>query len=832
MRCHARRGERATALHLYQQCAAVLKHELGIQPGATTRLTYREILDLDADVPPAPARPRLAAYPLVGRDAEWRALSQAWQAAAAGHPGLFLIRGEAGMGKTRLGEELMAWCGTHGVRAVATRCYAGEDRLAYAPISSWLKADALRSTLTALDVAWLGDVARLCPELVVMRSDVPPPEGKLESWQRLRFFESLARVFRSAAPLVLVVDDLHWADADTIEWLHFFLRSAGDTPCLVVGTVRAGEEQDNAPLGRLLAQLERERLVSAVTLVPLSREATAQLASDVAGEALDEAAQARTFRETEGHPLFIVELGLMDTAAQSDDCAGGGRGQSPVQSVLAERLARLSDDARAAAEVAAAVGRDFRFDVLLQAGDLEEEPLVRALDELWSRHIVRVQPDERWDFSHDRLREAAYEGVGPARRRLVHRRIAQAMELLHASRLDEVSAAIAMHLERGGQPLRAIPFLERAASVATRVSAHEEAIRCLTQALSLLERLPAGRERDAHELSLRERLSVALNSGRGYAAPEVEENLQRALALSRGGQEPAPVRWLWVAFSLRFMLGDLAGARDAAEQAIDRSRSDPACLCEAHHAMGGTLVSLGELDAAREHFEAALAACDTQSPQWSALGSDLCVFAHGWYSHALWLLGDDTAALRHAEQAIAIARARDHPYSLTLACAYAALLHQMRRDTDTVVECSSRVVELCDRYEFAYYGDWARVLLGWAHGRTHPDEGMAAIETALGHLDTQRAQARRPYYLSLLAETCDRAGEHARARTILTAAVAMAKTRGDTWWLPAIYLQQSEYEAGRTAVATRQRALDLARAQNSRGLERRILAWSPAPARA
>jgi hypothetical protein len=109
---------------------------------------------------------------------------------------------------------------------------------------------------------------------------------------------------------------------------------------------------------------------------------------------------------------------------------------------------------------------------------------------------------------------------------------------------------------------------------------------------------------------------------------------------------------------------------------------------------------------------------------------------------------------------------------------------------------------------------------------------MAAIETALGHLDTQRAQARRPYYLSLLAETCDRAGEHARARTILTAAVAMAKTRGDTWWLPAIYLQQSEYEAGRTAVATRQRALDLARAQNSRGLERRILAWSPAPARA
>ena len=137
-----------------------------------------------------------------------------------------------------------------------------------------------------------------------------------------------------------------------------------------------------------------------------------------------------------------------------------------VQSVVAARLALLSEDARAAAEVAAAVGRDFRFDILAQASDLEEDALVRALDELWRRHIVRVQADERWDFSHDRIREVAYSGIGPARRRLIHRRIAQGMELLFANRLDEVSASIAVHLDRGGQPARAVPFLERAAAVA------------------------------------------------------------------------------------------------------------------------------------------------------------------------------------------------------------------------------------------------------------------------------------------------------------------------------------------------------------------------------
>ena len=167
-----------------------------------------------------------------------------------------------------------------------------------------------------------------------------------------------------------------------------------------------------------------------------------------------------------------------------------------VQAVVAARLDLLSAEARAVAEVASAIGRDFRFDILEQASDLEENALVRALDELWRRHIVRVQTDERWDFSHDRIREVTYGAIGPARQRLIHRRIAQGMELLFANRLDEVSASIAMHLERGGRPAPAVPFLERAAAVAMRVSAGEEAIRCLTHALSLLDRTSAGRDRD------------------------------------------------------------------------------------------------------------------------------------------------------------------------------------------------------------------------------------------------------------------------------------------------------------------------------------------------
>jgi DNA-binding SARP family transcriptional activator len=825
MRCHARRGDRATALHLYQQWAALLKRELGAQPSATTRATYREILDL-GEAPPSPAPPRTSVYPLVGRHREFRTLLNAWHAAAAGRPSLVLIRGEAGIGKSRLAEELMDSCRLESITAVTARCYAGEGRLAYAPIASWLKSDVLQPALRALDEAWLTDVARLHPELVAARPEVTAPALQLESWQRLRFFEALGQAFRSAAPLVLVLDDLQWVDGDTLDWLHYFLRSTRSS-CLVVATARAEEEQDNPPLGRMLGQLERDDLLTMIALGPLDQEATALLAGAVAERALDEATKARTFRDTEGHPLFIIERGRMELAGHAGTSAVGEL--SRVQSVVAARLALLSNDARETAEVAAAVGRDFQFDLLARASDLEEPALVRALDELWQRHIVRVQGNERWDFSHDRIREVAYGGIGPARRRLIHRRIAQGMESLFAARLDEVSASLAVHFDRGGQPARAVPFLERAAAVAARVSANEEAIRCLNSALSLLEMLPATRERDDRELSIRSSLSVALNSARGYASLEVEQNLDRVWALSRAnGQGHLPVRWLWVAFTHRFMLGDLKGTREASEEALASSLGDPSCLCEAHHAMGGMLMSVGELAASRDHFEASLAAYDEAHPQRSALGSDLGVFAHAWYSHALWLLGDEDLAVTHSHRGIALAQRLDHHFSQTIALAYAALLYQFRRDSERVLEYARGVVTLCERYGFAYYGDWAGVLLGWVHGQDAPAPGIQVIESALTRLDAQRAQARRPYYLSLLADTYRLAGHKDRAAAIVNAAIEMARARGDAWWLPALMVQKSELGSAAERDLTLRTGLAIAQAQNSLSLVRRITAALPA----
>jgi DNA-binding SARP family transcriptional activator len=822
MRCHARRGERATALHVYQQCASVLKQELDIQPTAAMRRTYREILDLEQ--PEAAAvlvPPRTASYPLAGRRTEWSIVLRAWRTAHQGHPQLLLIRGEAGIGKTRLAEELVDWCRSRGIGVASARCYAGDGRLAYAPVAAWLDSDVVRAASASLDAVWLSEIARLRPELLLDRQDAPSPTPQLESWQRPRFFDALSRMFVAAAPLLLVVDDLQWSDAETLEWLHYFLHAKDDTRCLVVGTVRAEEESDNRALGSLLGELERLDRLTVLALGPLDPAATAQLAAQVVEHPLDATAGRQAFDRTEGHPLFIVEQGRMELAGGSLDVL------SPrIQAVVAARLARLSDDGRAVAEAAAAIGRDFTFEILAQVSDLEEDAVVRALDELWRRHIVRVQADERWDFSHDRIREVAYHGIGPARTRLLHRRIAQALERSFASDLDPVSAAIAAHLERGGQGARALPFLERAAQVSVRVSAHEEAIRSLTHALSLVDRMMPGRDRDDRELMLRAALSGSLTTARGYAAPEVEHNLERLVALSTTrGRGDVPVRWLWGLWTVHYMHGDLQSARAISERALAGSRHDPSAACEAHHAMAGSLISIGELASARGHFEQAIAAYRGRSPQWSAFGSDLGVFVHAWYAHALWLLGATDDARAHASEAIALARRLDHVYSETLALAYSALTHQLDGDAAQVSACAEAALDRCERYGFAYYGDWATVLLGWVRGRQgRMQEGISLIERGIENLDRQRALARRPYYLSLLADTHLAAGRRDRATAVVDTAITMAHAQGEQWWLPELYRQKAELEPSSGRARMLQHALDTARAQGSRSLERRILA--------
>jgi hypothetical protein len=271
---------------VYHECAAVLERELGVEPSAATRQVYEDLLPSGGPVPAGrragPAGP-LTGPPLVGRASEWARLTGLWRAAEGGAAQLALVTGEPGVGKTRLAEELRSWCAHRGAVTASASSYAAEGALAYGPVVSWLRVEALAGPLARLDPGLLGELARLLPELRASAPGLPGPEPLSVGDQRQRLFDALAQALLSSGqPLLLVADDLHWADRETLRFLHYLLRVRLSAPMLVVATVRLEELEHRHPLHDLVTGLRGlERLVE-IELGRLSKQETGALAERLA----------------------------------------------------------------------------------------------------------------------------------------------------------------------------------------------------------------------------------------------------------------------------------------------------------------------------------------------------------------------------------------------------------------------------------------------------------------------------------------------------------------------------------------------------------------------
>jgi len=445
MRLYAARGDRASAVHVYHTCATVLERELAVKPSLATREVYELIVQKGS--PTAlkdPPMARTAMVPLVGRQQEWAQLQAAWRSAAAGRACMVVVSGEAGIGKTRLAEELLAWIEQHSIATAHARCYATGEEQAYAPVAAWLHADALQTSWSTLADVWLTELARLIPELVVERPDLSHPALLRESWQPQRLFEALARaILGSRRPLLLLLDDLQWCDQEALEWLHYLLRFDPQAQVLLVATVRPEETMSGHPLTSFLRALRRNNQVTEIALGPLDAANTTSLAEHVVGRHLDSGAAENLYRETEGNPLFVVETlraGVLESKTKNsqslNEILAAQRLSLPptVQSAITARLAQLSPHARELVDVASVIGRAFTFAALAQASGDDEELLVRGLDELLQRRIVREQGAGTYDFSHNKLREVAYISLSPTRRRLLHRRMEEVLEVVHGGK--------------------------------------------------------------------------------------------------------------------------------------------------------------------------------------------------------------------------------------------------------------------------------------------------------------------------------------------------------------------------------------------------------------
>jgi predicted ATPase len=253
-------------------------------------------------------------------------------------------------------------------------------------------------------------------------------------------------VLAAPGPLLLVADDLHWADRETLQFLHYLVRAHPAARLLAVATVRPEELDPEHPLHELVAGLRVLDRVAEVEVGRFSAQETAALAERLRRRPLTAEEADRLFAETEGNPLFVVEALRAGWSGQDQPAPITPK----VQAVIESRLAQLSGPARDLVGVAATIGREFTTDVLAQASQAGEAAPVGGLDELWRRRLVRDQGPDAYDFTHDRIREVAYLGLSPARRRHAHRLVARALEQVHAADPASVAAQVAAHHERAG----------------------------------------------------------------------------------------------------------------------------------------------------------------------------------------------------------------------------------------------------------------------------------------------------------------------------------------------------------------------------------------------
>ena len=843
MRLYVINRERARALRVYHDCCALLEQELGVEPSIETQLLYAQLLQADAPKPDRTSKSKSLAVStaLVGRQRAWQQLLRAYRLASDGHARMVLISGEAGIGKSRLAEELVLLAEQQGILTAKSRGYMAQGSLAYAPIVEILRAASLLRHWSKLADAWLEQLVWLLPELREMRPTLASVPVQIEQWRRRGMIEALARALLAGDELrVFVIDDLQWCDHETIVLLQYLLNFAPRSRLLVIGTARPEEITRDHPLAALRHSLLPQDQLTELEIGPLSATETASLAAQVAGGEHTPAAMAQIYQQTEGNPLYIVEAvrtGLIqallgsETQPHQELVAPQTASFSPrIYAMIQARLAQLSPDTRKLASIAATIGRSFTFDVLVRASGEPEAAVVNGLDELWQRRIIRAQGVNAYDFSHDRIRDVAYAEISPVRLPQLHRRVAQALEEVYADDLDAVASQLAVHYEQAGQVTNAIEWYERAAEIHRRMYAAVDESRHLQAALTLLATLPDTPDRTRTEISLLIALMLSEAIAHGLAAPGRLQAATRARDLLRkDGNQRQHFHVLDNLHNFHCAHYGVHTAHSMTQEIIDIANNvgDPLiqilalrCKARSHRALGEFNEAYSSQQKARESYSHAILNLE------GSIGSDWTNLAVESSALDLCLLGYLDQARIRMDRVVAASQELN-PFTLTNLLFTASLIYRILENVDKVQELGQRMLTLGLQYELPMSIWSGQICQGWvfamqgdlATGIAQMEEGTECF-WQVGHTMYQT------FRMGGLAEFYLQANRPDAAETILHKALELSNKAHERFWDAEIYrlygkLVQARGEAETVIEQHYLRAYEVARTQHAKTLELR-----------
>lgn len=759
--------------------------------------------------------------PLIGRTRQITALKTLWKKAIETDGQVVLIEGEAGIGKTRLVSVIAEYAVEHNAQILECRGSPDSQNSPLYPILTLLRQQLLR--IGESDPGYIrlnklehflnshelsSNMLPLLAELLEIEADYQKVDLK-PGQQRRRTLQSLVQILLKSSqrePLLLIVEDLHWADPSTYEFLHQLISQMESAPLFAILTSRdeIGLHQDSTHLeGRaMLRTLTELNWVTQMKLNRLNRRQVSLMIEKVAGDqSIPKEIANQIATKTEGVPLFIEELTRMAVETELEHIDVSTEIPATLQASLTARLDRLGAR-KELIQLGATLGREWTAELLHKVMvSMTEEPeegeflahpdqftlfsadeeelgaltwLEKELQKLVDAEILRSRQNHEnkqvYSFKHPLIRETAYQALLRSTRQAYHRRIA----IVLRQSFDEVVRAqpelVAYHYTEGELFDRAIEFWQQAGQRAVERSANVEGVRHLTQGLSLLENLPETPARSARELVIQTTLGPALIATKGYAALEVEKTYLRAKELleTMPNNERMLLRFpilfgLWLSYLVR---AKLQTARELGEQCLvmAQQQENRVLEVEAHRALGATLFYEGELKTARAHVEAGIAKYDQHQHPVHAFFhylADPGMTLHAYAAPLLWCMGYPEQALKQLQASQQMGEERPHPFSQVVSLHFGALLYQQRGEIAKVEEYATHLLKLCREHGFSVWEPTGKIYKGWALQQNSEDsheEGIALIREGFAEWEDNLSRILSPVYLGFLAQAYEQRG--------------------------------------------------------------------------